>query len=167
VATEVASTAGRAASEVISTIGSIASEVAATIGEKLAAAQPGTALAPASFEVPPLSAYGAAFEAQAPYPTARPNGPVEWVVALRNTGSAGWYRGVDGAQASLALADGKEVAVQTTPYVGPGQVGWFVVRFSAPSQAGVTKVTLLPRIDGHGSLPDLGLYVTVTVSPNP
>jgi hypothetical protein len=167
VAAEVASTAGTVASEVIATVGTIATEVSSAIGAKLAAAQPGPALARASFEVPPLSAYGAAFESQAPYPTARPNGQVEWVVALRNTGSAGWYRGIDGAQASLALADGREVAVQTTAYVGPGQVGWFVVRFAAPSQPGVTKIALLPRIDGRGSLPDLGLYVAVTVSPNP
>jgi hypothetical protein len=167
VATEVASVAGTVANEVIATIGTIATEVTSAIGEKLAAAQRGPALAPASFEVPPLSAYGAAFESQAPYPTARPNAQVEWVIALRNTGSAGWYRGIEGAQASVALADGKEVAVQTTPYVGPGQVGWFVVHFAAPSQPGVTKVVLLPRIDGRGSLPDLGLYVTVTVSPNP
>jgi len=59
----------------------------------------GPALAPAPFTVPPLSAYGATFESQGPYPTTTPNGTVEWVVALRNTGSAGWYRGIDGAQA--------------------------------------------------------------------
>ena len=57
--------------------------------------------------------------------------------------------------------------VQTTEYVGPGQVGWFVVHFTAPSTAGTSKVKLLPRIDGRGSLPDLGIFATVTVSPNP
>jgi hypothetical protein len=92
---------------------------------------------------------------------------VEWVVALRNTGYAGWYRGIDGAQASLALADGTSAGVQTTEYVGPGQVGWFVVRFPAPSEPGVSRIALLPRIDGRGPLPDLGIYATVTVSPNP
>ena len=155
------------ANEVGSTVGQVGSQVSSTISEKLAAAQPAPALARATFELPPLSAYHAAFEAQAPYPTTRPNGTVEWVVALRNTGSVGWYRGIDGAQASLALADGTSAGVQTTPYVGPGQVGWFVVHFPAPSQAGVTNVPLRPRIDGRGSLPDLGIYATVTVSPNP
>jgi hypothetical protein len=167
VATEVASTVASVATEVAATIGSVANTVGSTIGEKLAAAQPAPTLARADFEVPPLSAYGAAFETQAPYPTVQPNATVEWVVALRNTGSAGWYRGIDGAQASLALADGKEVAVQTTPYVGPGQVGWFVVHFTAPSTPGSTKIHLLPRINGRGSLPDLGIFATVTVSPNP
>ena len=166
-ASEAASTAGSVAAEAIAMLGSVATDVSAKIGETLAAAQPAPALAKASFEVPPLSAYGAAFEAQAPYPNARPNGQVEWVVALRNTGSAGWYRGIDGAQASLALADGTTAGVQTTAYVGPGQVGWFVVHFTASSEAGTMKVHLLPRIDGRGSLADLGIYATVTVSPNP
>jgi hypothetical protein len=146
----------------------MANDLSVAIREKLAAAVPSTpTLQKAAFDVPPLSAYGATFEAQAPYPSANPNGTVEWVVALRNTGYAGWYRGIDGAQASLALADGTTAGVQTTAYVGPGQVGWFVVHFAAPSKAGTSKVLLLPRIDGRGSLPDLGIYASVTVSSNP
>jgi hypothetical protein len=167
VANQVGPAIANIANEVGPAIGKAANDVTSAIGEKLAAAQGAPALARASFEVPPLSAYGAAFEAQAPNPTARPNATVEWVVALRNTGSAGWYRGIDGAQASLALADGTMAGVQTTDYVGPGQVGWFIVHFMAPSQPGVSKVALYPRIDGRGSLPDLGIYATVTVSPNP
>jgi hypothetical protein len=166
-ASQVASTAGTVAAEAIATIGSVATGVSSTIGEKIAAAQAAAPLARASFEVPPLSAYGATFERQAPYPNVQPNANVEWVVALRNTGSAGWYRGIDGAQASLALENGTMAGVQTTEYVGPGQVGWFIVHFTAPSNAGTSKVHLLPRIDGRGSLPDLGIFATVTVSPNP
>ena len=116
-----------------------------------------------AFDVPPLAAYGAAFESQAPYPSASPNGAVEWTLALRNTGSAGWYRGVDGAQASLILDDGTVVAVQTTQYVGPGQVGWFNVRFRAPAQAGSHTIRLRPAINGRGPLPDLGIHAVVTV----
>jgi hypothetical protein len=126
-----------------------------------AAVQP--KLAPATFELPPLDAYRASFETQAAYPAATPNGTVEWVVALRNTGSVGWYRGVAGAQAALALTDGTEVAVQSTPYVAPGQVGWFVVRFRAPAASGTQSVALYPRIDGRGELPDLGIFALVTV----
>jgi hypothetical protein len=159
-------------SEMIADVGkdmeNMANELSVTIREKLAATAPSTPpLQPAAFELPPLSAYGATFELQAPYPNANPNGTVEWVVALRNTGSASWYRGIDGAQASLALADGTTAGVQTTAYVGPGQVGWFVVHFTAPSKAGTSRVSLFPRIDGRGSLPDLGIYAAVTVSPNP
>ena len=57
--------------------------------------------------------------------------------------------------------------MQSTSYVAPGQVGWFVVHFPAPTQPGVTRVPLRPRIDGRGMLPDLGIYVKVTVTPNP
>jgi len=148
-------------------VATVATDVTTAVGDKLASVQTTPGLQRAGFEVPPLSSYGAAFETQAPYPTAHPNATVEWVVALRNTGTAGWYRGIDGAQASLALADGTTAGVQTTAYVGPGQVGWFVVHFAAPSQTGVAKIQLLPRIDGRGRLPDLGIYATVTVTANP
>ena len=124
---------------------------------------PAPKLAPAQFELPPLNAYRATFETQATYPTVPPNATVEWVVALRNTGSASWYRGVAGAQAALALTDGTEVAVQTTPYVAPGQIGWFIARFRAPAAPGAHAVPLFPRIDGRGELPNLGIYALVTV----
>jgi hypothetical protein len=117
-----------------------------------------------AFDVPPLGAYGAAFESQAPYPKASPNGAVEWTLALRNTGSAGWYRGVDGAQASLILDNGTVVAVQSTQYVGPGQVGWFTARFRAPSEPGSHTIHLRPAINGRGPLPDLGIHAVVTVA---
>ncbi|HEV8655725.1 MAG TPA: protein kinase [Candidatus Limnocylindria bacterium] len=130
------------------------------------AANAGTmpALVRPAFDVPPLGAYGATFESQAPYPNASANSTVEWTVALRNTGSAGWYRGVDGAQASLILDDGTVVAVQSTQYVGPGQIGWFTARFRAPSQPGPHTIRLRPAINGRGPLPDLGIHAVVTVS---
>lgn len=120
-------------------------------------------LVPAQFELPPLNAYRATFQTQASYPTVPANATVEWVVALRNTGSVGWYRGVAGAQAALALTDGTPVAVQTTEYVAPGQVGWFIARFRAPAGPGTHTVALFPRIDGRGELPDLGIFALVTV----
>ena len=120
-------------------------------------------LVPAQFELPPLNAYRATFQTQASYPTVPANATVEWVVALRNTGSVGWYRGVAGAQAALALKDGTEVAVQTTEYVAPGQVGWFIARFRAPAGPGTHTVALFPRIDGRGELPDIGIFALVTV----
>jgi hypothetical protein len=128
---------------------------------------PQGALVPAPFALPPLSAYGAAFESQGPYPTTAPNGIVEWVVALRNTGSAGWHRGIEGAQAALMTPDGAGVSVQSTDYVAPGQVGWFVVRFKARAEIGTYTVHLLPRIDGLGLMPELGIFTVVTVAKNP
>jgi len=143
------------------------------VGVLLQQANPGTSTADAggmpalvrpAFDVPPLGAYGAAFESQEPYPKAAPNSTVEWTLALRNTGSAGWYRGVDGAQASLITADGMVVAVQATQYVGPGQIGWFTARFKAPAEAGTHRIALRPVINGRGPLPDLGIYAVVTVA---
>jgi serine/threonine protein kinase len=143
------------------------------VGVLLQQANPGASAANAgalpalvrpAFEVPPLGAYGARFESQEPYPSAAPNSTVEWTLALRNTGSAGWYRGVDGAQASLILADGTVVAVQATQYVGPGQIGWFTARFKAPAEAGTHRISLRPVINGRGPLPDLGIYAVVTVA---
>ena len=122
------------------------------------------ALVRPAFDVPPLGAYGATFESQAPYPNASPNSTVEWTLALRNTGSAGWYRGVDGAQASLILDDGTVVAVQSTEYVGPGQIGWFVAHFRAPSDVGPHTIRLRPAINGRGPLPDLGIHAVVNVT---
>ena len=134
-----------------------------SLGSSSQEVAPAPKLAPAQFELPPLNAYRATFETQAKYPTVPPNSTVEWVVALRNTGSAAWYRGVAGAQAALALTDGTEVAVQTTPYVAPGQIGWFIARFRAPAAPGAHAVPLFPRIDGRGELPNLGIYALVTV----
>jgi len=170
IASQLASNGAQLASQVATNgaqLASSAAQLAASAAQRATAAQSAPALAPATFELPPLSAYGATFASQAAYPTARPDQTVEWVVALRNTGSVGWYRGIDGAQASLVSADGTSGGVQSTAYVGPGQVGWFVVRLHAPSQPGSYEVPLLPRIDGRGALPDLGIYATIIVQPNP
>ena len=118
----------------------------------------------AAYALPPLGAHAALFESQAPYPSTSAGGAVSWTVAIRNTGSAGWERGVAGAQASLALSDGTVVATQTTAYVAPGQTGWFVARFRAPVEPGAHLVPLRLVIDGAGLLPDLGIHAIVTVT---
>lgn len=151
----------RVAAVTLIAVGLLLQQVQPSVDAATANAMP--ALVRPAFDVPPLAAYGAAFESQAPYPNASPNSTVEWTLALRNTGSAGWYRGVDGAQASLILDDGMVVAVQSTQYVGPGQVGWFTARFRAPAQFGAHKIHLRPAINGRGPLPDLGIYAVVTV----
>ena len=57
--------------------------------------------------------------------------------------------------------------MQSTSYVAPGQVGWFVVHFRARAELGTYNVQLLPRIDGRGPLENLCIYAVVTVSKNP
>lgn len=114
--------------------------------------------------LPPLSSYGAKHEWQAPYPIARAGGPVEWVIALRNTGTAAWSRDRDGARAVLSLADGTVVATQSAPVVAAGDVGIFLVHLTAPTTPGVHTVRLRLVIAGTGAPADLGLFTNVTVS---
>src|SRR5207253_11165495 len=73
-------------------------------------------------------------------------------------------RGVDGAQASLILDDGTVVAVQSTQYVGPGQIGWFNAHFRAPSEPGQHTIRLRPAPNGRGPLADLGIHAVMTVT---
>jgi len=141
--------------------GGIKTEIEQRVASSSGAPAP---LRKATFELPPLSEYGASLDSKAPDPSARPDATVEWVVALKNTGSAGWYRGIDGAQASLALSDGTSAGVQSTDFVGPGQIGWFVVKLHAPAKPGTYDIALLPRIDGRGSLKDLGIKAKLTVT---
>ena len=165
IAGELASTGAMLASDIAKQVGAIASDLGPQIGKLVPpASSAAPRLARPGFEAPPLSAYAATFESQAPYPHVAPGADVEWVVALRNTGSAGWYRGLDGAQASVALSDGTLVAVQSTDYVGPGQVGWFVTHFKAATEPGTYDMPLLPRIEGRGELPNLHVHVVVTVT---
>ncbi len=116
-----------------------------------------------AFAIPPLSSYGAAYEWEAPFPTAMAGLQVDWVLQLRNTGSAGWFADHDGARATIALADGRTVATQSTPYVGPGEVATFNVRFVAPNTPGVHRFPMRLVIAGAGSTPDIGLYADVNV----
>jgi hypothetical protein len=88
---------------------------------------------------------------------------VDWTIALRNTGTAGWFADHDGARATIVLADGRTVATQSTPYVGPGEVATFNVRFVAPNTPGVHRFPMRLVIAGSGATADLGLYADVTV----
>jgi hypothetical protein len=117
----------------------------------------------AQYALPPLGAYAAAYEWEAPFPTPPPGPPVEWVIALRNTGSAGWFADRDGARATLAMRDGTVVATQSAAYVGPGEVAMFNVRFTAPSAPGVHRMPMRLVIAGTGAAPDIGLYADVNV----
>src|SRR5438105_10551470 len=95
---------------------------------------------PAQVALPPDSGYHARWSAQSPDPILDPAQLATLVVALQNTGSRGWYRGVAGEEANLGtndpqdaerpeLADGwlsaNRLTSTTTEYVGPGEVGWF------------------------------------------
>ena len=136
----------------------------------------------ASFTIPAADAYHAQWVAQSAYPTAAPGQLAEWVVAFRNTGTAGWYRGTLGANAALGSSQPlnndaaaqagldpgnwqypNRFAVQTTDYVAPGQIGWFVIQVRAPGAPGTFQINIRPVIDGVTWLEDYGVYFELRV----
>lgn len=55
------------------------------------------------------------------------------------------------------------IAAQGSPYVGPGQVGWFTFTLQAPAEPGLYRLDLRPLIEGAGWLEDQGIHWLVTV----
>ena len=122
--------------------------------------------------------YHGAWSGQSPDVTLAPGETATLVVALRNTGYRGWYRGNPGQQANLGTAEpldaqrwdldsgwpsASRIATTTTTYVGPGQVGWFQFQVRAPSSAGSYVLRARGVIDGTTWLEDPGIYWTITV----
>ena len=122
--------------------------------------------------------YHGAWSGQSSDVTLSPGETATLVVALRNTGYRGWYRGNPGQQANLGTADpldaqrwdldsgwpsASRIATTTTAYVGPGQVGWFQFQVRAPSSPGSYVLRARGVIDGTTWLEDPGIYWTITV----
>ncbi|TMF80933.1 MAG: CAP domain-containing protein [Chloroflexi bacterium] len=135
---------------------------------------------PAQVALPPDSGYHARWSAQSPDPILEPAQLATLVVALQNTGSRGWYRGVAGEEANLGtndpqdaerpeLADGwlsaNRLTSTTTEYVGPGEVGWFEFKVRAPSTAGEYRLALRGVVEGVDWLEDDGIFFTIHVVP--
>jgi len=116
-----------------------------------------------------LSGAHAALYARSGFPTLCPGSTTTVTIAFENTGSLGWYGnaalgtwGPDpGQDKASALAVGwptaNRAAIQTTPYVGPGQVMWFQFSIEAPMTPGVYKLGLRPVLEGQQWLEDPGL----------
>src|SRR5213594_40946 len=139
--------------------------------------QPHSAI-PAKVALPPDSGYHATWSAQSADPVVYPGAFTTLVVALRNTGSRGWYRGVTEQQATLGTSDPPDIerpelaldwlsanrlATTITDYVGPGEVGWFEFTVRAPSAGGDYLLALRPVVDGVGWLEDDGIFFTLHV----
>lgn len=121
--------------------------------------------------------YHAAWAAQSAFPVAAPGETVGWVVAFTNTGTTGWSADAgnplhvgtahpEDAPSILANAQWlspNRPGQQTTPYVGPGQIGWFRLELTAPAQAGTYRLYVRPVIDGVTWLEDSGVYVDLVV----
>jgi uncharacterized protein YkwD len=122
--------------------------------------------------------YHGAWSGQSPDVTLYPAETATLVVALRNTGYRGWYRGNPGQQANLGTADpldaqrwdldsgwpsASRLGTTTTAYVGPGQIGWFQFQVRGPSSPGSYVLRARGVIDGTTWLEDPGIYWTITV----
>lgn len=124
------------------------------------------------------SGYHSAWSGQSTDPVLAPGQATTLVVALKNTGSRGWYSGVPGQAASLGTnappdtqrpdlasgwLSGNRLAGTTTDYVGPGQVGWFSFQVRAPAAPGTYRLDVRGVIDGTTWLEDQGIFFTITV----
>ncbi len=122
--------------------------------------------------------YHSAWAGQSPDVTLSPGQTSTFVVALRNTGYRGWYQGSPGQQAYIGTAapldqarpelavnwiSASRPATTTTPYVGPGQTGWFQFVVRAPSTPGVYRLGVRGLIEGTTWLEDAGVFWTITV----
>ncbi|MDP9251422.1 MAG: CAP domain-containing protein [Chloroflexota bacterium] len=122
--------------------------------------------------------YHASWSGQSPDVTLSAGQSTTMVVALRNDGYRGWYRGSPGQQANIGTADpldtprwdldygwlsASRIATTTTAYVGPGQVGWFQFQVRAPLSPGSYVLRVRGVIDGSTWLEDPGVYWTITV----
>jgi len=122
--------------------------------------------------------FHARWEGQSPNVTLSAGQSATLVLALRNTGYRGWYQGSPGQQAYIGTAapldrprpelalnwiNASRPATTTTPYVGPGQTGWFQFAVRAPSAPGVYRLGVRGVIDGTTWLEDSGVFWTITV----
>jgi hypothetical protein len=140
------------------------------------------AVTPRRIALPPDSGYHARWTAQSPDPTLDPGDLATFVVALKNTGSRGWYKGAADQQANLGTNDPQDVdrpelaagwlsanrlATTTTDYVGPGEVGWFEFALRAPSVPGEYHLAVRGVVEGATWLEDDGIFFTIRVRPTP
>jgi len=122
--------------------------------------------------------FHARWEGQSPNVTLSPGQSATLVLALKNTGYRGWYQGSPGQQAYIGTAapldrprpelalnwiNASRPATTTTPYVGPGQTGWFQFAVRAPGAPGVYRLGVRGVIDGTTWLEDSGVFWTITV----
>jgi hypothetical protein len=139
-----------------------------------------------------LPGFHAAWYGQSGYMTLCPGQSLTATVAMYNSGSLGWVRGVLGQvaylgtwnpspgqdQPSVLGGDGtsgspntgwpryNRVSVQPANYVGPNQIAWFQFSVRAPTTPGTYKFYIRPLIEGAQWMEDYGIYWQVTV-PQP
>jgi hypothetical protein len=133
--------------------------------------------------------FHAAWYGQSGYATVCPGGRFIGLVRYFNSGSRGWVLGKMGEAAYLGTwepepgqdrasalgGDGQlgspntgwprynRVAVPTTEWVGPGQIGWFAFTLQAPATPGTYRLSIRPLVEGTTWMEDYGVFWYVTV----
>jgi cysteine-rich secretory family protein len=135
---------------------------------------------PAKIELPPDTGYHASWSAQSADPTVVVGATTKLVVALKNTGSRGWFKDGSGKQVVIGTNDpqdsdrselagdwlsGNRLTSTTTSYVGPGEVGWFEFTVRAPATPGDYQLALRGVVEGVTWLEDDGIFFTIHVRP--
>lgn len=130
--------------------------------------------------LPPDTGYHARWSAQSADPTVVVGATSRLVVALKNTGSRGWFNDGAGTQVVIGTNDprdsdrselagdwlsGNRLTSTTTEYVGPGEVGWFEFTVRAPATAGDYRLALRGVVEGVTWLEDDGIFFTIHVRP--
>jgi uncharacterized lipoprotein YddW (UPF0748 family) len=133
--------------------------------------------------------FHAVWYGQSGYATVCGGGRFSGIVRYFNSGSRGWVVGKMGEAAYLGTwepepgqdrptslgGDGQfgspntgwprynRVAVPTTAWVGPGQVGWFEFTMQAPTAPGTYRLSIRPLVEGTTWMEDYGVFWYVTV----
>ena len=133
--------------------------------------------------------FHASWYGQSGYMTLCPGDSMTATVAMYNSGSAGWVKGVMGQvgylgtwnpipgqdQPSVLGGDGQlgspntgwprynRVAIQPADYVGPNQVAWFQFGIKAPQTPGTYDLYIRPLIEGAQWMEDYGIFWRITV----
>ena len=136
-----------------------------------------------------IPGFHAAWYGQSGYMSLCPGDQATAVVAYYNSGAQGWVLGKMGEaaylgtwwnepgqdQASVLGGDGQlggpntawprfnRLAVPTTTWVGPGQVGWFRFTLQAPTTPGTYRLGIRPLIEGATWMEDYGVFWELTV----
>ena len=137
--------------------------------------------------------FHASWFGQSGYMTLCPGDTATATVAMYNSGSFGWVKGVLGQvgylgtwnpipgqdQPSVLGGDGQlgspntgwprynRVAIQPADYVGPNQVAWFQFGIRAPSTPGTYDLYIRPLIEGAQWMEDYGIFWRITVPGTP
>jgi len=149
----------------------------------------GPGIAPPTSVPSGVPGFHASWYGQSGYMTLCPGESMTATVAMYNSGSFGWVRGVLGQVAYLGTwypspgqdqpsafgGDGtigspntawpryNRVAVQPASYVGPNQIAWFQFSVRAPTTAGSYRFYIRPLIEGAQWMEDFGIFWQITV----